>query len=474
MQRRDFIRLASTAGAGVGLTNPLKRAFAQPLPENPNVLFIICDDLNDWIGCLGGHPNALTPNLDAFAESSVLFTNAHACAAGCNPSRTAIFTGLQPSTSNIYFNHQHWENQLGIDYPTMPDRYQEAGYSNLLIGKYYHHDIDWQAWEYVFPVFDYHNLVGLDPFSPYHPHNGLNEQFAGVSGKDFIWGPSDEQEGLMQDSRRADFIVNRLEDGIPEPFFTVFGTHTPHLPNTPPRKYLERFNIADLELPPTIPNDLDDIPPGGLALSHQEKHNQVVGHKAWLEGVRAYLATVNYMDEQIGRVLTALDNSPYADNTVVIITSDHGHHLGEKRHWRKWTNWDESLHVPLMIRVPGMPTAGQVCTHATSLIDVYPTLIDVCNLDPVADLDGQSLRPQLMNVNTPLGRPAISTHSPGNHTVRSTRYRYIVYRENGGEELYDHDIDPHEWNNVADDPAYAEIKASLIEWLPTDGGDGNH
>lgn len=467
MKRRRFMRLASASATGLALHNPVSKLLSQP--THPNVLFIEYDDMNDWVGYLGGHPNSLTPNLDAFAQTAVQFNNAHACAAACNPSRTAIFTGLLPSTSGIYGNTQDWEDVLGIDYPTMPDRFQQAGYTNVLAGKFYHASVDEEAWDARFPYIKYHNLMGQDPFLPMHPHNGLNQPICGDFGADFFWGANDVSESLMQDSRRKEFVLGILDDELPEPFFMAYGTNVPHYPNTIPRKYFERFNLSEIELPPYLLNDLDDIPERGLSLIRQGLHNQTVLHKSWKKGVQAYLAAIAFADEMTGQILEALDNSPYADNTIVIITSDHGHHLGEKRHWRKWTLWERSLHVPLLIHVPGMTQPGTVCDQAVSLVDLYPTLIDLCNLDAVPDLDGASLSPQLLDPLIPTSHPAISSHSPGNHTVRSDRYRLISYYPDG-EELYDHQNDPNEWYNQADNPDYADIKAELIQWLPTGGG----
>ncbi len=463
MKRRHFLRMTSAASAGLAAFNPLQRVLSQPDPYN--LLFIEFDDMNDWVGYLGGHPNTLTPNMDAFAQTAVQFTNAHSCAPGCNPSRTAIFTGLLPSTSGIYTNEQHWRDVLGEDYPSMPDRFQEAGFENILAGKFYHSMVDELAWDQQFPLFDYHNLSGLDPFLPMHPHNGTSQPIAGLPGADFFWGPNDEAVALMQDSRRTKFVVNTLNTGIQEPFFIAFGTNVPHYPNTIPRKYLERFNPAQIELPPHIDNDLEDIPTMGYSFIREYLYEEAIGHKQWRRAIQAYLAGINYADDLLGYILAALEANGYADNTIVIITSDHGHHFGEKNHWRKWTLWEESLRVPLLIRVPGLNQPGAVCDSAISLIDLYPTLIELCGLQAVENLDGSSLVPQLSDPLTPPTRPAISSHSPGSHTVRSDRWRYIQYSD-GGEELYDHQADPNEWTNVTDDPNYAAIKDSLASWIP--------
>ncbi len=466
MERRRFLHLAATAGAGVSLANPFRLARSQPAPDQPNVLFIIVEDLNDWVGPLGGHPNTLTPNLDAFAQTAVNFTNAFSCAAACNPSRTSIFTGLLPSSSGVYYNSQHWQIQLGSAYPTLPDRFHEAEYTNLLVGKFYHGIVDEPVWDLQFPTFDYHNMNGDDPYLPGHPYNGLNQSWQRGMSNDMLWGGSDNPEGSFQDVLRSRFVANRLNTDLPEPFFIALGTRAAHLPWTPPRRFLEKFNPAEIELPPFLGSDLNDIPRGGINLIKPGLHHQVVQGRQWHLAVLNYLATINYVDEQIGRVLDALDNSPYADNTVVIITSDHGHHLGEKYHWRKWTMWDESLHVPLLIRAPGVSAAGSVCRHTVSLVDLYPTLIDLCGLDEVPDLDGQSLRPQLMDGHTPTNRPAVSSNSPTEHTVRSNRYRYIYYGRENGEELYDCWRDPNEWTNLASDPGHINVKRELRGWIP--------
>jgi arylsulfatase A-like enzyme len=186
----------------------------------------------------------------------------------------------------------------------------------------------------------------------------------------------------------------------------------------------------------------------------------------WKPAVRAYLASISFSDAMLGRVLDALDAGPNARDTLIVFWSDHGYHLGEKGHWHKRTLWERSTRVPLIIVAPGVTRAGTRCARPVSLLDLYPTLADLCGLPACAELEGQSLRPLLKNPKAEWKRPAVITWQKGNHAVRSERWRYIRYRT-GEEELYDHQTDPNEWNNLANDPKLAELRKQMAKWLPT-------
>ncbi len=464
MERRSFLNRMSLAGAAAVAAKPMQRAFSQP--THPNVLFIFIEDLNDWLGVMG-HPDAITPNLDAFAQTGVLFTNAHCSGPACNPSRTGMFTSLKCATTGVYYNGEDWRSRLPNNYKTMPDEFIDAGYYNVGSGKFYHPPfMDTEPWHEVFRGLPPpHLLNGGDPYQPYHPWIGQDQQLN--DNTDFLWGPNDSPMNSFQDEARSDFMNDRLLGGMPEPFFAFLGTRATHYPAVPPRKFIQQYNLETLSLPPYTPVDLSDIPQAGLDLIQSGLFDSILEHKNWRKAVAAYLGAISFVDNTVGKVLDALDSSGYADDTMVVISADHGFHLGEKRHWRKWTLWEESTHVPLLVRVPGMTTPGGVCHEPVSLLDIMPTFVDICNLAEQPYMEGISLRPQLEDPATPRTVPALTTHGAGNHAIRDKRWRYIRYAD-GSEELYDHDADDNEWNNLAHDPQYDSIKADLAQWMPDD------
>ncbi|MHC4401721.1 MAG: sulfatase-like hydrolase/transferase, partial [Planctomycetota bacterium] len=230
-------------------------------------------------------------------------------------------------------------------------------------------------------------------------------------------------------------------------------------------KYFDGYPLDEIVLPEVKDDDLDDVPDLGRRMARPEgDHHKVVTTNNWEKAVQGYLASITYVDGQVGRLLDALDKRPDAKNTVIVLWTDHGWHLGEKLHWRKFTLWEEAGRVPLVFVVPNLTTPGR-CDRTVSLLDVYPTLADVCGLPVGGPLEGKSLKPLLANPQAEWNRPVVTTHGFMNHAVRSERYRYIRYSD-GTEELYDHENDPMEWTNRAGDPKLARVKKELAEWLP--------
>lgn len=278
-------------------------------------------------------------------------------------------------------------------------------------------------------------------------------------------------ETEIGDVRYADFAIDFLERPQDKPFFLSVGFFLPHLPHFSPARWLERYDDAAMPMPVVKPDDLDDAPAGAHALLHRwrrmfrsiQQHPDFEGK--WKEAVTAYAAAASFADEQLGRVLDALDQSPHRDNTIIIAWSDHGYHLGEKDHWTKFVLWEKSTRVPLVIVAPGVADAGGVSDRPVSLLDLYPTLVELCALPARRDLDGRSLVPQLRDPDAPREQPVLTTQMRGNHAVRSDRWRYIRYAD-GGEELYDHEADPHEWDNLAGDSRHSEVLAAHRIWLP--------
>jgi arylsulfatase A-like enzyme len=288
-----------------------------------------------------------------------------------------------------------------------------------------------------------------------------------LTKRNFDWATLDRPETDWPDRKVADWAAGFLAKKHEKPFFLAVGFFRPHVPWYNPRDYVERFPLEKIKLPSVKENDLDDLGPWAKARAHDHssKHDKVVEFSEWKPAVQAYLASISFCDAMLGRVLDALDAGPNARDTIIVFWSDHGYHLGEKGHWHKRTLWERSTRVPLIIVAPGVTRAGTRCARPVSLLDLYPTLADLCDLPKRAELEGQSLRALLKNPKATWIRPAVVTWQKGNHAVRSDRWRYIRYRT-GEEELYDHQNDPNEWNNLAHDPKRTAIRNELAKWLP--------
>jgi len=439
------IGLASTTYA----TQPKGADAARKL----NVLFLAIDDLNDWTGFLGGHPGVKTPNLDRLASRGVTFTRAYCSAPACNPSRASLLSGIRPSTSGVYHNNQPWRLALK-DAVTLPQHFKAYGYHVVGGGKIYHGRFpDPPSWHSYFKR-------PADPQPPKRPLNGIPRT------AHFDWGPVDVKDADMGDAQVIDWAINTLKKKHDRPFFLAVGLFRPHLPWYVPRKYFDQFPLADVKPPQAPGDDLKDVPPAGVRIARPSgDHRKVRRYKQWKKAVQGYLASIAFTDAMVGRLMDALDRSDYAKNTVIVMWGDHGWHLGEKLHWRKFTLWEEATRVPLVIAVPGMTKPGERCERTVTLLDLYPTLADVCGLPIRKELEGVSLAPLLKNPAAKWNRPALTTHGRGNHAIRNERWRYIRYRD-GAEELYDHDQDPMEWTNLASDPKHTALKKELAAWLP--------
>ena len=436
--------------------------------QKPNVLFIAVDDLNDWTGFLGGNPQSRTPNLDKLAADGIYFTRAYTASPSCNPSRVSVLTGIHPTTTGIYQQAQILRDYFP-DIEILPQHFRNEGYYTLGSGKIAHgRNIDEKSWnEYTPP--DQQRFVDPQP---------ERRNFNGMKTGLFDWGPLPVEDKDMSDVQTVEWIEKQLTRNFDKPFFMGVGLYRPHLPWYVPQKYFDRVPaLADIQLPETRENDLDDIPPVAFDLkeeaTHVAMHDAIVAHQQWKPAVRSYLASIAFTDEMVGRLMNALEHSPYAKNTIVVLWSDHGIHLGEKKHWRKWTLWEESLHVPLIIKVPKglvseLPRGTDDDTSSNrvvSLVDIYPTLVQLCHLNTVKGLQGHSLVPLLQNPAAEWNHIALSSYRKGNTSVRSERWHYIHYAD-GSEELYDHDKDPHEFDNLAAKAGYAEVLQQHRTQLP--------
>lgn len=428
--------------------------------SRPNVLFIFVDDLNDWVGFLGGHPQTRTPALDRLASRSTVFERAYANATSCNPSRVSLLTGRHPASTGVYFNNQPFRLAMP-DAVTLPQHFRASGYEAVGFGKIFHPPNDpsqsSESWDRI----DRMELLAPIPHAP-----PMVSQPHGESSELVDWAGIDAPPEKFEEFEIARAGVEFLSEAHQRPFFLAIGFHWPHLPWYQPRTFLDRHPTAQVELPPYREGDLEDLP-------HEGRRRVPDGGKffeslrtagKWKEAVGAYLGCVSAVDDCVGRLTAALEKGPNRDNTVVVFVSDHGIHLGEKSHFRKKTLWERTARVPLLVRQPGQ-TEGRRCRRVVQLVDLFPTLVDLCELGELDDLDGKSLAPLLVEPESPWDQAAVTTLRAGSHSVRTERWRYIRYQR-GGEELYDHETDPNEWNNLAGDPATTEVVARLAGLLP--------
>jgi arylsulfatase A-like enzyme len=427
-------------------------AGADEARKKPNVLFVAVDDLNHWVGHLGRNKQTKTPNIDRLAKMGVTFTRAYCAAPVCNPSRAAVMSGLRPGATGVYDNGQDWRPVIAKEL-TLTTQFLKAGYHVYGSGKIYHANAH-RAGEWT----DY--FVGGKTRATAHP----DSKDDGVGGIKFRPLTNDS---TLPDEAIIDYGIAQLKKKHDRPFFVAVGLHKPHMPWNVPKKYYDLFPLDKIELPPTKEGDLDDVPPAGVKMANPEgDHAAILKSGRWKEAVRGYLAAIAYCDAQIGRLLDALDKSPQKDNTVVVFWGDHGWHLGEKEHWRKFALWEEATRMPFIWVAPGETKAGGVCERTVDLMSVYPTLCSLCGLARPKHVEGHDLSPLLRDPKAKWDHPAITTYHRNNHAVRTERWRYIRYAD-GGEELYDHDADPYEWTNLGKLEKHAAVKAELKKLLPT-------
>jgi arylsulfatase A-like enzyme len=416
--------------------------------NRPDILFIAIDDLNDWVDFLpDGHPDSNTPRLTELARSGVSFTNAHTPSSVCNPARIATLTGLHPRRTGIYGNKQEPMRHYLPDAVTLFEHFDDHGYHVAGTGKLFHNpDNKGQRWD------EYYDAPGR-PKPDQLPANGLTGLYEEVA-KSFDWAPMDQPESEWAEYRMADFAIEQLLAEREEPRFIAVGFKLPHLSWFMPKAVWDRTTESPA-YPPYLPGDRDDMPPEARTRSSRE-HEFITAGGKWQEAIRAYLASSIFVDDQVGRVLDALQHSPRRDNTVIVVWSDHGWHLGEKDAWRKYSFWEESTRVPFLFAGPGIAANAEVHDPVT-LLDIYPTLVTLAGLPPVEGLDGVDLSAVLAEPReNRLKREYVITSLSGGDTVRSRHWRYTRY--NGGdEELYDHRRDPNEWNNLAARADYADV-----------------
>lgn len=439
-----------------------------PVVDPPNVLFIAVDDLNTWLGCLGGFSHTKTPNMDKLAAQGVLFSNAHCQAPLCGPSRASLMTGLRPSTTGIYGmipdDSIRSENLATKDIIFLPEYFRNHGYHTMGIGKLFHN----------------HSPTGLldesggrvKGFGPFPEERFVWDGY-GTSDRENYgrtstdWGAYPAADSLMPDHQSADWVIDRLNRKYDRPFFLGIGFLRPHVPLYVPQKWFDMHPIEGIELPPYHPDDLDDVPPVALQINDlpmMPSTDWAIENGEWKNIIQAYLACISFVDHQIGRVMSALENSVYADNTVIVLWSDHGYRMGEKGTFAKHALWEPATNAPLMFVAPGLPK-GKVVDSPAEMLSIYPTLLELCGLPAYKRNEGKSLVSTMQSETEDTTAFAICTFGMNNHTVRSDRFRYIRY-EDGGEEFYDHSTDPDEWTNLANHPDYRDEINALREFLP--------
>ena len=431
--------------------------------SRPNILLICVDDLNDWVGCLGGHPQARTPSIDALAERGTLFLNAHCQAPVCQPSRSSLMVSRLPSSTGLYFlNPGLRDSEWNKGVPSMPERFAAEGYEVVAAGKLFHSRLNKEIFEQVGTY-----ASGADVQTGFGPQP--DRKISQPHGHPlWDWGvfPQDGQQ--MPDVQIAHWIGRQFQREYDKPFFIAAGFYRPHVPMYVPQKWFDLHPLNQVQLPAVLPSDGEDLSRYARDVTRLHhvapSHEWIRGSGKWSEAVRAYLASCSFVDSCVGTVMQALESSKYRDNTIVVLMSDHGFHLGEKERWAKRSLWEDATRVPLIFCGPGI-VPGAKSKAPVGLIDVFPTLLDLVGFQQDSRHEGRSLGPLLKDAGVSWERPAITTFGPGNHAIRSERFRYIRYVD-GSQELYDHETDPNEWNNLVSDPQHASTIQRLREWLP--------
>ncbi|VGO13323.1 Arylsulfatase [Pontiella desulfatans] len=445
--------------------------------EKPmNVVMIAIDDMNNWVGCLEGR--AQTPNIDRLAKQGMLFSNAYCVVPACNPSRTAIMTGLRPETTGQFGNEGDFRLRPGGEqWVTIPQHFREHGYEAVAAGKIFHKER--QSLEEPNPISDpvswndqwvgehgtegHENYLNAEGWAKWH-----NGRFGNYLGKFGVWGPCPEPKEETGDWNAAGYIADYVAQKHDKPFFAACGIFRPHEPLLAPQEYFDMFPLDEIELPNVPEDDFDDIPK--IAHRNFSSNFFLKGVKEmgeWKKAVQAYLACMAFADDCVGRVIDAVENSPNADNTIIILWTDHGWQLGHKHRWEKFSLWRQGTNSPLIYKVPGLTKPGSRCERAATFLDIYPTLSELCGLPIRPELEGQSIVPLLKDPSRDWKVPAVITdHYGPDYSIVLDQWNYIVYRD-GSEELYDHSKDPDEFTNLANNPEYTVVKKRLAKWVPT-------
>ncbi|MFO0945182.1 MAG: sulfatase [Planctomycetota bacterium] len=443
--------------------------------DRPNVLFIAVDDMNTDLGCYG-QPLAKTPNIDRLAKKGVRFERAYCQFPLCSPSRVSVMTGLRPDRTQIFDLRKDFRKTSLPDVVTLPQLFLKNGYFVARVGKIFHYgnpgDIgtdgldDPASWQTRV------NPRGRDKeeehlLTNHTPKRGLGSSLSFLAAE----GTDEEQT----DGKVAAETIRLLRENKDRNFFIAAGFYRPHCPYIAPKGYFDHYPMESIQLPKEPADHVAKIPSAALSSVQPYPHFGVTETQA-REARRAYLATISFVDAQVGKLLDALDELKLADKTIVVFWSDHGYLQGQHGLWKKQSLFEESARVPLIVAVPGERGNGKTSPRTVELVDLFPTLAQLADLQPPSDLEGASLVPLLRDPDAPWDRPAFTQVYRGDfpgHSIRTERWRYTEW-DNGrqGVELYDHDADPHEYHNLANDPKLAaianELKAKLEGNWPSD------
>jgi len=427
-----------------------------PIESRPNIVLISVDDLNSWVGYLKGHPQVTTPNMDRLASRGVAFTNAHCTTPLCQPSRTAVLTGLAATTTQVYGNRGKFDHTA---YKMLPQYFADHGYTTYGTGKIHHKksvsraifqdsytpEQRWSPFDSKDVEYSKRELQSKGSQDPQHviangpggkryvlPFNHMSSERypKDRKGESFDWSAFDLPDEAFGDGKITDWSIEKMKShGAGKPFFLAVGFYRPHIPLYAPKKYFDLYPLESIQLPDTIADDLADVPVAGkeraLNAVTAGTHVHVIKHKQWKHAVQAYLACISFVDHQVGRLLDCLDESQHADNTIVVLFSDHGWHLGEKQAWGKQSGWIHSTQVPLIISGP-QTGAGALCGDTSRVVKTYVNADD--------------------------------------YVLSGKRWRYIRYGD-GSEELYDAQKDPRQYENLAGSDSHQKTITQLHDRL---------
>lgn len=434
-------------------------AFAKESPQKPNILFISIDDLNDMIPALKPHAITQTPNLDKLFNKSTLFTKAYSNSTQCNPSRFSLLTGRLPSSTGVYTNISNSllvadENENLFEY------FRKNGYKTIGIGKLFHGTQN-----------------QIDVWDEYFTHT-KNQKATVKSHRDYPinWAETDPKFFDMRDQIHSEKAMDYLSTEFEQPTLLALGFHSPHMPWFFLKKHFDKFHypLNQIKKPVEPEYDLDDVPKIGKEFARQSSpgapgfyHEAVVKNKEWKKAMQAYMVGISYMDARLGEVLDAFEKGPNNGNTMIVLWSDHGYHLGEKQHWNKHALWEKTTHVPLSVTLPknSNKQKKQRVNKIVSLLDVFPTMLDLAGLKRPGYLEGRSLKPLIEDPSIEWNNTIITTMGYKNHSIRTRRWRYTHYKD-GGEELYDKKFDPREFYNIEASKTIAFLKKEFKKILP--------
>lgn len=447
-------------------------ALAADVPAKLNVLFIVSDDLNTSLGCYG-HPLVQSPSIDALAKRGMRFEHAYCQFPLCNPSRASFLTGLRPNETGVHENATHFRKK-NPDHLSLGQLFRNQGYAVARVGKLYHYGVPGQigtdglddapSWDKVI------NPRGHDKDVEGRIFTLAKGQFGGT----LSWLATDQPDEKHTDGIGATEAIKLLEENRDKPFFLAVGFYRPHTPYVAPKKLFDLYPTDKITLAKVTEEELKDLPPAALASRKPEQNKLTDALRR--EAMQAYFASITHMDAQVGRVIEALDRLKLSDRTIIVFISDHGYHLGEHGLWQKQSIWEESARVPMIIVAPDAKAKGQASARPVELLDLYPTLADLCGVTAPKNLAGKSLKPLLDDPKAQHKPGAITQVRRGGgnngftgYALRTEQYRYIEWNKEEGAQLYDHIRDPKELKNLAADPAHAatvaELKKTLHEML---------